>query len=176
MGFLRYLLRKKKYPEFDFEKAAAEYLQQLPRCQKDVVIVSPEDHGEVHYKCEIIVAANDLLPWAERHAVGVWSSDQDDNTARQALPQWLFDAESSGRSYAPYFMHKVIRPYMSNFIQDDIISIFCPECQSIVADVKMEQLDRRSCANWSWWTDVWTCSQGHLLYHKEQELHIHYTH
>lgn len=163
----------KKEPEFDMEKAAGEYLLKLPRCKRNVVIVSPK-YGEAHYTCEIVVAAEDLLTWAEHHAGAVWSSDQEEQAARKALPIWLRGANSAenSSSYVSHFMYKVLRPYVLNFVNDGSANIYCLECQSFVAGVQMKKLNEKSAGNWSWWTDIWTCPGGHQLYYEEHELEV----
>jgi hypothetical protein len=40
MGFFRNLFGKKRDPEIDLEKRVGEYLLNLPRCSRNVVIVS----------------------------------------------------------------------------------------------------------------------------------------
>ncbi|HQQ88469.1 MAG TPA: hypothetical protein PLA72_10760 [Smithellaceae bacterium] len=174
MSFISKLFKRKIKPKFDLEKAVGEYLLKLPRCSRNVVIVSPK-YGETHYACEIVVAAEDLVPWAEHHADAVWSSNQEEQAARKSLPIWLrgSKSEDNSASYVPHCMYKVLRPYVLNFVNEGTTNIYCPECQSFVADVKMEKLNEKTAGDWSWWTDVWTCSKEHQLYYEEHELHIH---
>jgi len=145
MGFLNNLFGKKQTPAFNIEKAVSEYLLRLPQCNKDVVIVSPK-YGEKHFICEIVVAAKDLLPWTERHAVTVSSSNKEEQAARQALPLWLRCADSSNKcaSYVPHFMFKVLRLYVQNFINEGIARVFCFECQSFVSDLNRKKLMKNS--------------------------------
>lgn len=174
MSIFGKLFNRNKKPEFDIEKAVGEYLLKLPRCGEYVVIVTPK-YGETHYTCEIVVAAEDLLPWAEHHADAVWSSNQEEQAARKALPIWLRGAASTenSTSYVPHFMYEVLRPYVLNFVNEDSAQIYCLECQSIVTDISMEKINEKQAGDWSWWTDIWTCPKGHRLYYEEHELHIH---
>lgn len=171
MSFINKLF-KRKVPEIDIEKAVGEYLLGLPRCNRNVVIVSPK-YGETHYTCEIVVAADDLVPWAEHHADTVRSSNQE-QAARKALPIWLRGAKSedNSASYVPHFMYKVLRPYVLNLVNKKITHIYCLECQSLVSDVQMEKLNEKRDGSWAWWTDVWRCPKGHQLYYEEHELHM----
>lgn len=173
MSFISKLLKKKAEPPFDLEKAVGEYLLKLPRCSRNVVVVSPKYEGS-HYACEIVVAAEKLSPWSEHHADAVWSSNQEEQAARKALPIWLRDAKSedNSASYVPHFMYEVLRGYVLDFINDGATSIYCFECESIVADVKMEKHNEQRAGAWSLWTDVWTCPKGHKLYYEEKKLHI----
>jgi len=147
----------------------------LPRCNRNVVIVSPK-YGDTHYACEVVVAAKDLLPWAEHHSDAVRSLDQEEQVAREALPIWLRGASSGDKpaSYVHYFMHKVLGPYASNFIKDGTANIYCLECQSFVTGVQMETLDKKRTGNWSRSTSVWTCTRGHQLYYQKHRIHVCY--
>lgn len=173
MSIFSNLFGKKLDPKLDLEKTVGEYLLKLPRCGKDVVIISPK-YGEIHYTCEIMVKAIDLLPWAEDHAEATWSSNQEEQAAKKALPLWLrgADSNSNATSYVPHFMYKVLRPYVLNFVNDGATKIYCLKCGSFVADVNMEQVDKRRSGGYSLWTDVWKCPEGHQLYYEEHELHI----
>jgi len=152
---------------------AGEYLLKLPRCSKNVMIVSPK-YNDVHYTCEIIVAADDLLPWAERHAIGVSSSHQEDQEAREFLPIWLRDADNSNDSvtYISQSMYGVLNPYILDFVNKGIAKVYCLECKSFINDFQMEKLNERYAGSWSWWTDYWTCSREHQLRYEENELHV----
>jgi len=173
MSFFGKLFKRKHDPQFDLERAVGEYLINLPRCNRNVVIVSPK-YGETRYACDIVVAAEDLAPWAEHHAEAVWSSNQKEQAARKALPIWLRGAKSEGNaaSYVPPLMYKVLRPYVLDFVNDGAASIYCPECEHFIDDVNMQKLEEKRSGNWSWWTDVWKCRKGHQLYYEEHELHI----
>lgn len=173
MKFISKFFNKKEEPKFDIEKTVGEYLLNLPRCNKFVVIVSPK-YGENNYRCEIIISAADLAPWAEQHSSDVWSSNQNEQAARKALPIWLRGAKTEDKSacYIPQFMYEVVRPYVLNFVNDQTANIYCLECQSFVDDIHMEELNRKSAGDWSHWTDVWTCPKGHQLYYEEHDLHI----
>lgn len=173
MSFFGNIFGKKRNSELDLEKTVGEYLLKLLRCSKNVVIVSPK-YGETHYTCEIIVDAKDLLPWAEHHAESTWSSDQDEQAAKNALPLWLRGADynDSSISYVPHYMYKVLRPYVLNFVNDGITRIYCLECSSFVNDVSMEKLDRHLEGSSTCWIDVWKCPKGHQLYHEEKDIHF----
>jgi len=174
MGFFKNLFNNKQEPEFDLEKAVGAYLLKLPRCNKDVVIVDPK-YGDTHYTCKIKVAAADLLPWAEDHAANVCSSDKEEQAARKALPLWLRGAQSSidSASFLPHLMYEVLKVHILDFVRNGTAKTFCLECQSIVADVQIEKINKKGGGDWAWWTDVWKCPQGHQLYYQEHELRLH---
>jgi len=173
MNFISKLFGKKPEPELDLEKAVGKYLLNLPRCHKNIVIVSPE-YDKTHHTCEIIMSAETLLPWAEQHADAVWSTDQEVQAARNALPIWLrgFDTSTNTTSYVPHFIYKVLEPYILKFVNDGTAKIFCLECQSYITDVHMDKLDEKNIGGYSQWKDVWKCPQGHMLYQEEHEMHI----
>lgn len=174
MSIFEKLFKRNKKAEFDIEKAVGAYLLNLPRCNKDVLIISPE-YGETHYKCEILVAAEDLLPWAESHSGAVWSFNQEEQAARKALPIWLRGANQDENSVSsvPLAMYEVLRPYVLNFVSDKSAKVCCLECNTLVSDIFMETLDKKRLGDWSWWIDLWKCSKGHELYYEKHEMHIH---
>jgi len=153
--------------------AVGAHLLKLPRCSKNVVLVSPK-YNDVHYTCEITVEADDLLPWAEHHAIAVSSSHQEDQEAREFLPIWLRDADNSNDSvsYVSQSMYGVLNPYILDFVNKGIAKFYCLECKSFVNDVQLARLNERNAGDWSWWTDYWTCPKGHKLRYEENELHL----
>ncbi|MHB1400508.1 MAG: hypothetical protein ACYDAI_17060 [Trichloromonadaceae bacterium] len=175
MNFFKKLFKGNKETVFDIEKAVGEYLLRLPRCSKYVAVVSPK-YGESYYTCEIIVAAEDLAHWAENHAQAVWSLNQEEQAARKTLPIWLrgADVDSKTTSYVPHFMYEVLRPYVLDFVENGTTNIYCFECQSFVENVQMNELNRQKMGDWSFWTEIWKCPNGHMLYQEAHELHIHH--
>lgn len=174
LQILKNLLGRKPEPVFDIEKAIGAYLLQLPRCSACIVVVSPR-YGEQHYRCEIVLDVAMLTVWAEHHAGAVWSSNQDEQAGRLALPFWLRGFDDSNlvptdilRSFAD-----VLRPYVLDFIREDVAAVSCVECGCIVNDIAMTRLNERREHTWSWWTDEWHCAKGHLLYREDHELHFH---
>ena len=175
MGFIENFFGKKDIPdipEYDFDKAVRDFLLTLPRCSKNLIIVSP-DHGETDYTCKVVVDARSLLPWAEHEAESVTSSFIEEQVARISLPIWLRDYDEADTSYSEihYYMYKVLRPYVSNFISENMAKVYCLECSSFVSDIKMEKKDEKGTQPWAW-TDIWSCPKGHRLYHEKHELHI----
>lgn len=174
IGFIKKLFGREEPPSFDIEKVVGRYLLNLPPCSAKIVVASPK-YGDQHYRCELIVDADGLLPWAEHHAQAVWSSDQEEQAARQALPVWLRGANLSdpALTYVPTYFVEVLRPYALNFINEGISEVFCPVCRQVVEDIVMKKLNERREGTWSWWTDEWYCPKGHLLYREDHELHLH---
>lgn len=177
LGFLKKLIGPSKPPPFDLEKAVGNYLLNLQKCSSKVVVISPK-YGDRNYKCDVIVDADGLLPWAKHHAEAVWSGNQEEQAARLALPLWLqgADPKNQAPSYVPPYFISVLRPYTLDFINKGIAEIACPECNGIVADVKMKKLNEKREGTWSFWTDEWYCPKGHLLYREDHELHYHLRH
>lgn len=168
------ILRRKPVPVFDIEKAIGNYLIQLPRCSSSIVVVSPR-YGEQHYRCEVVLDVALIIDWAEHHASAVWSSNRDEQAARLAIPFWLrgFDDSNARPSDIPKAFSDVLRPYVLDFVREDIAAITCLDCGCLVNDIVMTRKNERRAHTGSWWTDEWHCSNGHLLYREDHELHLH---
>jgi hypothetical protein len=177
MSIIRQFFNIGKEPEFDIKKRVDEYLLKLPQCSRSVVVVC-QKYQETHYRCEIEVAAEKLLPWAVNHSYTVSSTHLEEQAARIALPVWLSrkNSQENSSSYIPFLMHKVLRPYVLDFISDGIADVYCIECNSYVTDIYMQKLDKKKLGGWSSWSDDWRCPVGHQLYHEEQELHFYRSH
>jgi ssDNA-binding Zn-finger/Zn-ribbon topoisomerase 1 len=173
IGFIKKLLGREG-PTFDIEKAVGRYLLTLPPCTAKVVIVSPK-YGDKHYRCELIVDTDGLVPWAEHHAQSVWSSNKEEQAARKALPIWLRSANLNDPAptyVSPHFV-EVLQPYALDFINEGIVDVICPDCRRVVGDIVMKKLNERREDTWLWWTDEWYCPNDHLLYREDHELHFH---
>lgn len=171
-GFIKRILGTKVAPPFDIEKAVGQYLLELPRCPAKVIIAGP-CYKDPHYLGEVIVDAAGLLPWTEHHASAV-SGFGKTEAARQALPIWLRGADGNdpGPAALPPLFVEVLRPYALDFINKEIAEVICPECHTIVTEIERLKFDEGRIVDWSWWTEEWRCSQGHLLYRAEQEIHF----
>ncbi len=145
MSIIRQFFNIGKEPEFDIKKRVDEYLLKLPQCSRSVVVVC-QKYQETHYRCEIEVAAEKLLPWAVNHSYTVSSTHLEEQAARIALPVWLSrkNSQENSSSYIPFLMHKVLRPYVLDFISDGIADVYCIECKSYVTDIYMQKLDKKS--------------------------------
>jgi hypothetical protein len=168
------LFRRKSPAVFDIEKSVGRYLLQLPRCSSSILVVSPR-YAEQHYRCEIVLDVELIVEWAEHHANAAWSSCQEEQAGRMALPIWLrgFDSSNLIPSEIPSAFSHVLRPYILDFIRNDIAAVTCVDCGYIVNDIAMTRKNDRRVLTWSWWTDEWHCPAGHLLYREDHELHLH---
>jgi hypothetical protein len=173
IGFIKKLLGREDPLPFDIEKAVGQLLLSLPRCSSKLVVASP-NYGDEHYKCDVVVDANSLMPWAEHHAEAVWSSDNEAQAARRALPVWLRGANviDLKPTFVPPAVVVVLRPYVSTFFEEGIAEAFCHDCRSSFRDVFKKRFNERLDGPWSFWTDEWHCPAGHLLYLQDHELHI----
>lgn len=171
MSLIGNLFKKRKDPIFDIEKAVGIYLEKIPRCGKDVVIASPK-YKDSHYKCEILVAAENLLYKAELVAEGTIGGSIESQVTRLVLPIWLRGADLYGStaSYMPIPMNEVLDAHVSAFITEGKARIYCNECQSFIPDIQFNKLNAQRIGDTSVWTDDWRCPQGHQLYYEDQEI------
>jgi len=114
------------------------------------------------------------LEWARSHAANVVGGSTDDHAARLALPLWLGNFDDTDRTLTdiPPGFYKVLRPYIKDFINEDVAAITCLECGHIASQVFMQRLDEQRIGTSACWTDMWHCSNGHLLYYEDNELHF----
>jgi hypothetical protein len=177
-SIIRYLFHRNDPPQFDIEKAVGKYLLEMHRCSGRIVVASSKYDSE-HYFGEVIVNAEDILPWAEEHSNSCWSSRKDEQAARKALPIWVRGADPKDMSatYPPRPFVAVLHPYTLDFILQGIAEVICNECGATSSDVSRMRLNQRSVGrSWRMWTDEWRCHQGHLIYRQDQELHIYFGH
>jgi len=175
MQFIKKLFGLNKEPEFDIEKAVGELLLNLPGCSKYVVVISPK-YGDKYYNCEVVAETQYLSEWAANHAEVVLNFNKEEQAARVALPHWLRSADLSNKhwTYVTYYFHKVLSPYALDFINKDFAEIYCLECESIVKNIKMEEFDKKKSGGYVWWTDLWTCPEGHELHYQKKQIHFIY--
>ena len=143
-----------------------QYLQILPRCFKDVCIVSPV-YGKSPFTCEIVISAKNLLPWAVDHAESIRYS-KEELVLMKSFPLWLRGADKSldRVSYLPAQLQKMIQHDIHKLVHDS--KVYCFECDSFVK-VNMEKMDEWQGGNTSKWTDVWRCPVAHPLYFEKHE-------
>lgn len=179
MNFLTRIFRRDEPPNKDLESSnsiierkVGHYLLHLPRCSRTVVVASPE-YASSEYTCEITVQTEELLSWAEHHAKNVFSLNNEEQAARQALPIWLrcADLKDDSSTLVPSYMHKVLEPYALNFYMDGITTIFCCECQAVVPNIFIERIDEKRAGKSSWHTMICSCPKGHQIYCQKHDLH-----
>ena len=148
-----------------------EYLSGLPRCHSSVIIAGPT-YVNSRYKGQIIAPADKLQASAAEILGSVIARSEQDQVVLKAFPMWLQAAETGGSavSRAPFLVTQFLKGHIPDIIKDGIAHAYCNECQSVVDEIKMDKLDNRTPAGWSFWTDEWRCPQGHLLYREDRDL------
>ncbi len=169
------LLRRKETLFPDIGKAIEECFLDLPPCTAKVVVMSPK-YDDQYYQCEMFADTVRLAAWAEHHASACASLQQEDQAARQALPLWLSGADLRDMTPSHVTPHVVgvLRPYLQDFVNQDIAVVVCPACKQVVESLSMKRINERSAKPWAWWTSEWTCECGHLLYREDHEVHFHF--
>jgi len=155
------------------EQTVRRLLTTLPKCSKFVVGASPK-YGNEQYRCEVLISAIDLLPWAQRNAESRFSSDPEDQAANEALPIWLRSANASdvGPTYVPVPFVNVMSSFIADFVEKGIAQIQCPDCSKGYQKISTEKRNVVKGGTTSTWTDEWFCPNGHLLYRADQRIHI----
>ena len=173
MQFIKNVLFKQKGPEFDIEKAVGKYLIELPRCSGKVKVISQEDKGPC-YNCVVTVGSDRLLSWAEEHSKAVWSSHNEEQAARIALPLWLRGADLSDQTVTelPFYMREIVIPTTAHYIDDGSATVFCYDCDADVEDITISQSDCCKSGQWRSWRIKWVCPQGHELHNMQHDIKI----
>lgn len=170
---LRYWLSKEYRRETEALREIEQSFAQLPKCRATVVVANP-DYGEGEYQATITMPAKDLLAWANTRV----ERDRPRYTDQVFLPllqNWLKDAEESGTepSRFPSVAYEVIDREIREWIEQGLASVHCPSCGSDV-----ETFDKAKTDSWNagdslyFWTDNWVWPAGHLLYSRNEWMHI----
>lgn len=172
-GFVKRLLSGKQLPTFDLERAVGHALLQLPCCPNTLVVAGPE-YDDANYTGDVFVEADGLLSWAEHHAETTSISSNDLQTALNVLPIWLRSADMSNDQpiVVDQAMADMLRPYILDFVNMDIVSMYCRKCGMAYKDFKMEKLNERNANPWYFWTDEWRCPSAHMLYREDHRVHF----
>jgi hypothetical protein len=159
-------------PPFNLEREVAELLATLPPCGARVVVASPRYSG--NYRCEVTVTALTLAPFVAKLSRSTFGGTRQSQIGRAVFPRWLSDAprEGSNTSYLPPLFVQQIASYVGNLVEDGSANVYCPDCRRFVDDVEMQSRNREVRGPWSEWTEGWRCPEGHILYTKDQEVHI----
>lgn len=146
-----------------------DYLSRLDRCCAQILLAGGDYDDK--YTCEIRIAAKDLLPWAQNHSHRVHGFGMS-QVARLALPRWLSAAEPSSEqvTYLDEHMHDIIEHYIGDLVEDGTALVHCTDCGHEAVSPSTEQLDKKQFMDEHWWTDVWKCPAGHLLYKEDHHL------
>ncbi|OMH26236.1 hypothetical protein [Motiliproteus sp. MSK22-1] len=165
--------RARSYPPpLNIEQRVGEYLLELPRCTRNVVVASPRYDGS-HYRGEVWADAAQILSWVEMHAKNVWSVGSEHQAARLSLPLWIrgADLENPQPSYLPPYFVDVLDHYVLDLVHRGWTTFWCPDCLEHHQHICIDDCDHQSVGNWSSWTSEWRCPKGHQLYYQEHELY-----
>ena len=162
-----------KAPEFDIEKAVGQYLIELPRCSGNVKIISQKTNAPC-YNCDVIARADKLLSLAEEGEKAVWTSHNEEQAARVALPIWLRGADLSDQSVTdlPFWMCAIASNYSPTLIEEGHADVFCFSCNAYVANIHFINTDRMESGPWMSWKFKWICPQGHELHNMRHDIKI----
>jgi hypothetical protein len=162
----------RREPDLDIDKELGKLLQALPVCSQFVAIISKR-YNDNDYKCEVIVEALKLFPWAQNHSKGVFYGDVYEQVANLALPYLLATADVSDDriTYLPPIFRPVFQEYVLLYFNSEIAQFYCHICQEIV-EVKTEKLKLIDSPCLLNWTDLWTCERGHVVHKRDEQIDL----
>lgn len=156
---------------FDVQSEAQQFIKQLPPCTSRIVIASPK--YSTAYKCEVIADTTAVADFVEDLFQITCGGSNESQMARVAMPIWLRSGQNyngAGASYLPPLFVTKVSNYIQNLINKGVAEVYCFQCQSVVTDVKFNDIRCSSNLLNSSWTSEWTCHRNHLLYLEKQEV------
>ena len=154
------------------ENAINDYLANLPQCHGWVLLASRADKEEGFY-CDVTIRARDLLAWSKQKSDQRFAQSFNNEVVSQALPRWLEQASFDGRavSQLPPGSFRDIAGEIDNWVFQGLARVYCPQCRSVINDMVVAEENVAEAVNvLKWWTDVWTCPEGHVLREKDQYI------
>ena len=160
MSFLR-IRSRNKYPRV-ITDLAEDYLAKLTRCEGRVII----DRGEPGFDCKISCDPEKLKEWVTSQITIDLRADRESQVSRAALLLWLADAQSSdsAETALPQIFRVAQKPYLAELSVDPIATVHCYRCDAQCDEILFEPFSELAVDDIQR-TTVWTCPEGHLLFH-----------
>ena len=171
---IRRLVSRKYRSQLQLQYEVEYFLASLPQCN-GVVLVADPSYGEGEYSCEITVPAGYLLAWSREYAQKSITQSVRDEAVRQGLPIWLAQARFDNREVTrlPREAFRALSAEIASWVRNGVARVECRDCGKAVSDIRMTEFDKAQAGNkYYWWTDVWTCPEGHRLMQQNQEMRI----
>lgn len=144
------------------------YAPPSTRCPRWLILRWPDE--ATGYACTLMVESSSIVEWAKGHAKGVYSSNNTEQGAREYLPQWLEQADTTDEVPAvpDRWMLKVLQAYEENFISRNSVRLHCVQCCSEHNSVN-SSYDSTIVNGEKMWESVWRCPAGHQVAYSLEE-------
>jgi len=156
------------------QRAIEDYLDALPQCYGWVLLASRADKEE-GFHCDVTIRTRDLLAWSKPRIDQCVVQDFNGEVVRKALPRWLEQASFDERCVSllpPGGFHEIASE-ITTWVSQGLARVYCPQCGEVVTDIGVaEENVREAGSALRWWTDVWTCPEGHVLREKDQYIRL----
>ncbi len=172
MGIAMFGLTK-KIDEFRRKRV---YSSPQSRCSKWVRLCAPEfkDKGFIG---TVEVQASLLPEWIGSrfdHIINDGPPYSPYQLALEFMIPWFINANLKDESVTNLdeFQRRHLSDYALDFLIKKIARIYCPDCKKYYSSVNEKNSNKRENGPWKYWTSEWHCSEGHLLYKFNHELHV----
>jgi hypothetical protein len=178
MKFLNYLgnLFGKYLPKtlLELPKTSDKSTYKYPsyQCGSSILICGPT-YGDKKYFGSFTVDASKLASWTFEHSKAVWSSNKDEQKARELLPLWLSIGNLEREFYVSLLdlpMRHVLVPYLYDFYLKGWVTIYCHECHLHHHELIDNKHDHEQRGDTNKWIQEWLCPNGHVIHHEHAEL------
>lgn len=152
------------------ENAINDYLSNLPQCHGWVLLASRADKEE-GFHCDVTIRTRDLLAWSKQKSDQCIVQSFDNEVVSKALPRWLEQASFDVRtvSLLPPGGFRDIAGEIDIWASQGLAKVYCPQCRGVVNEIVVAETNVGEAGSaLRWWTDVWTCPEGHVLREKDQ--------
>jgi len=155
-------------------QAIEDYVDALPQCHGWILLASRADKEDGFY-CDVTIRTRDFLSWARQNADEHVIQNFQAEVVRKALPVWLSRASFDERtvSLLPPGAFREIAEDIDDWVTQGRARVFCSQCQAVPTEIDVTKENYHRAGNaYSWWTDVWTCENGHVLRKKDQHMRL----
>jgi len=142
------------------------------QCGSSILLCGPT-YGDIKYYGSFLVDARKLSSWTFEHSKAVWSSNKDEQKARELLPLWLSIGNNERESHVSLLdlpMRHVLVPYLYDFYLKGWVTIYCHECHLHYNELIDNKYDHEQRGDTNKWVEEWLCPNGHVIHHEHAEL------
>jgi len=153
-------------------RSVDKYLQSLLVCTKYLALNNQK--GSMR-NCKIELEAHYFLKCAaEYHIPSTHCSDFESKVVRDSLSIWLARADLSNEttSMMPEAMRHLFDWGFSKLLRHEKAKVFCNSCAQYTPVLNVVNHDLYQCYSQRRYVECFYCSEGHVLYFKEQYSHI----
>lgn len=148
---------------------------QLPkyRCTKWIEVAGSH-YNDPHYKVIIELEASKIITWVEKQWKVPWVSYHPIQISLELFPSWLKEAdfEDESATKLDFYQRRLLKEYISTFIQMGAARVYCPTCEKFYSTVIDVVADKTRVGNDIKWTQKLYCPKKHSLSIDKYHIHV----